>query len=212
MSVTVYPHGGRRHKDFGTVACRGGLQQVGKSTGPSFAHKHFEISKSERSIYAHHASVSERSKIRDTVHQFLPRQPIKHIRCQGQHVQYPARLWSNGGFSLQGQRTSTDGRFALRPGSLSAHPMEQHCSFETVLFLMAEEECFWYGRATLFTSQVSLARVSQHEHPNAHALAQMSTKQRHRMFTNCTLAICMYTSLHAQCTLFSHHRIRVGSS
>ena len=40
-----------------------------------------------------------------------------------------------------------------------------------------------------FDIAVSFASdVSQHDHPNAHALAQVSTKQCHRMFTTCMVA------------------------
>ena len=48
-----------------------------------------------------------------------------------------------------------------------------------------------YSRSTLFTSPVSLGHVlSERKHTNAQALAQVSTKQCHRMFTTCFFFLC----------------------
>ena len=122
---------------------------------------------------------------------------IKNIRHHGQHFRHSVRLRSNvAGSLLQAQRTSIDKSFALRPDSMSTGLMEQHPSFVAAT---ATTDCccrrvrrggggwhvVWSFHLVQITSFCGTC-VSRHEHSNAHALAQVPTKQCHRLFTTRT--------------------------
>ena len=74
-------------------------------------------------------------------------------------------------------------RTLLVTGPTSAFALAQVVPLNTLLL----DVVVW--SFTLFTSAVAPAPcVSQHEHPNVHALAQVSTTQDHRWFTICMVA------------------------